>query len=202
MSATYRYFAEPHAFAHYSPMPRRCNVCGRVALGYHGPFAGAGTGHIEFVCDDCLASGRLAELGASLNEGDAEALEEQLRDLHPELSEDEIARLVHERSAELEQRTPAMVTWQGFFWPAHHGDYCRYIKEVGQRDLVTLAPDGDGFAYFRACCRNLYGAEHAREVWESMRPDAPRDSRTAYSTGFYLFQCLTCGTHIIMWDAD
>ncbi|HEX5572371.1 MAG TPA: CbrC family protein, partial [Ktedonobacterales bacterium] len=134
--------------------------------------------------------------------GDIAALRRHLATTHPEMSEAEIERVARQRTIEVETRTPSPQTWQYFDWPAHCGDYCRYIKEVGQPELLALAADGDGPAYLAAHASDISDIEHAREVWEGIRPDAPTDISQAYSVGVYLFTCLVCGEHVLLWDCD
>ena len=157
---------------------------------------------MEFVCEDCLAAGRLQDFDVTTNEGDVGALREQLQQSHPELGDSDLERLSDERRAELEYRTPHMVTWQDSFWPAHCGDYCRFIKEVGRPGLTQLSPEGDGTAFFATHAPDVADLDHAREVWEGIRPDPPLDGRVAYSVGVYLFRCLTCGEPVLLWDCD
>ncbi|HET9981236.1 MAG TPA: CbrC family protein [Ktedonobacterales bacterium] len=108
MVATYRYFAHPHQFSTYQEQPEQCGVCGERKPGYAGPFYGPLD--IEFVCEDCLTSGRLKSLDISTNSGDIAALRAQLRILHSSMSEDERERIAQERSAELAYQTPLPVT--------------------------------------------------------------------------------------------
>lgn len=200
MEVTFRYFARPHAFSHYQDEPRQCDICGRERTGYAGPFYC--TGDLEFVCEECLATGKLSDYDASTNDGDIGALQEQLEALYPEMGDEERQALARDRTDELEQRTPNMLTWQDWFWPAHCGDYCRFIKEVGVPDLVALAPDADGIAFFAAHCPDVHDIGHAREVFSGIRSDAPENGTVAYSVGVYLFQCLACGEYVICWECD
>lgn len=200
MVATYRYFAHPHQFSTYQEQPEQCGVCGERKPGYAGPFYGPLD--IEFVCEDCLTSGRLKSLDISTNSGDIAALRAQLRILHSSMSEDERERIAQERSAELAYQTPLPVTWQDFFWPPHCGDYCRFLKEVGRPEVARLSPDNDGPAFLLAHARDIDDMHHATEVWDDMRPDSPTDNRVAYSLGAYLFRCLTCGEYTLLWDCD
>jgi len=197
----FRYFRQPHAFSIYVEEAKTCDGCGVLKAGYGGPFYGRGG--VQFVCEECLAAGRLAELQAFTCEGDIKALREQLRELHPELDDNGIKSLVQERITELEYGTPHIVTWQGFRWPAHCGDFCCLMKEAGKPDLNELEPDGDGRAFFGA---HLYGRLRERtpvdDVWQSIRADSPKDNSIAYHVGVYLFRCLHCGEHVILWDAN
>lgn len=199
-SPRYRYFERPYQFSTYSVEPKPCDLCGQERPGFDGPFYGEGD--VERVCEECLAAGRLAEVDGSTNEGDIAALKRQLRELHPDMRAEELLRLARERTAELELRTPHAVTWQDFFWPAHCGDYCRYVKEVGQPEIARLAPDGDGVAFFAAHAVDKPSLDQARTIWENVRLDTPQDGTLAYGLGVYLFRCTVCDGPIFLWDAD
>lgn len=196
---TFRYFALPRQFSTYTEEPQQCQLCGRARAGYEGPYHGIE--HIDFVCEECLAAGRLADKEQTTNEGDLEGLQEQLKQRHLELGDGEIAKLVQQRTEELEQRTPNLLTWQDWFWPAHCGDYCRFIKDAGKPDLIALAPDGDGKAFFRDHAIDV-DVSDMDAVWKAIRPDSPIEHTESYSVGVYLFQCLECNQYVIMWDCD
>jgi len=197
----YRYFLSPHRFSTYSEEPRACDICGKTRPGYGGPFYGVAS--LDFVCEDCLASGMLAGMGVGTNEGYLGALVEQLRGSLPGLDDAGVEALARERTSELEHRTPRPVTWQDFSWPAHCGDYCLFVKEAGKRDLEGLAPDGDGRAYLAS---HLYGepidSTELDGVWGAVRPGSPEDNSLAFAVGVYLFRCLRCGEHIVLWDSQ
>lgn len=194
MSERFRYFAHPHRASGYDKQPQPCGICRNVRFGYHGVFYGLDT-DIRFVCEECLVGGRLAEHGLSINRGDIAKLTEQLRRLHPQLEEEMIYALAQERTAEVEQRTPSMSTWQDFDWPAHCGDYCRFVQEVRLADLTRLAPDGDGRAFF--VTHEVGGEEQAEEYAQVVWPMLERDSP---DVGVYLFECVTCQRPILLWD--
>jgi uncharacterized protein CbrC (UPF0167 family) len=103
----------------------------------------------------------LAEHDLSMNSGDIATLTDQLRRHRPQLDEATILAVAQEVTAEVEQRTPSMSTWQDFDWPAHCGDYCRFVREVRLGDLNDLAPDGDGRAFF--VTHVVSGEAHAEE---------------------------------------
>lgn len=195
----FKYFKDPHHFAHYHAEGDTCNICGERRPGYAGPFFGKAD--IDFVCEPCLAAGRLAESGNYSNDPDVGAMRKQLREGHPDLDEAELESVVKERTEQLIRRTPQPATWQHLIWPAHCGDYCCYLKEAGTPDLEALAPGGDGKAFF---ADHLLDPEEtdADLVWEGIRPDSPRDSSISYTVGVYLFQCRHCGEYLIHWDCE
>jgi len=200
----YRYFAAPYAFSTYSTVSRTCDLCGSYEPGYGGPFAGGRSGEpkVAHVCEDCMRLGKLASRGLAANHGNRTALRDQLRDRFRDAPGDQLMSLVAQRTAELEHRTPPLVSWQSLVWPAHCGDYCRYLKEAGRSDLVLLAPDRDGRAFLAAHGHGIAGPDHANELWEGIRPDAPSNIAVAYATGVYLFRCLECTRHVILWDRE
>lgn len=130
----FRYFRRAHLFSDYTVIPQTCDLCGHVRPGYTGGFYG--TREVKFLCEECLAAGRLAEIDAKTNQGDEVALLEQLREKHPELDEAKIEALARKRTEELIYRTPCPLTWQDFSWPTHCGDYCCFVKEVGKSERV------------------------------------------------------------------
>jgi len=197
----FHYFQHPHKFSTYTGEEQYCDLCKQVRPGYKGPFYGRE--RIEFVCEECLVHGRLADVGVTMNEGDVVSLRRQLGDMYPDFSQEQIQELVQQRTAELEYRTPHVVTWQDFRWPAHCGDYCRFIKEVGKPELNQLAPDANGQGFFAEHLREEYrSTTNVPDVWGAIRPDSPEDNSIAYSVGVYLFQCLLCQEHVILWDCD
>jgi uncharacterized protein CbrC (UPF0167 family) len=194
-SIAFRYFRSPHHFSTYTAEPQACYFCGEARPGYEGPFIGEAD--IRFVCEPCLNDGRLADAGAAANDGNWDKLYQQLEDIHYRLHDEEIQMLAEPRRAELEQRTPPLASWQDWPWPAHCGDFCEYVKEAGQPDLLAVAsPEGQP---------RLFGAQDDakfREWWSRIRPDSPADNSKPYSPGVYLFQCLHCKTFVVEWDMD
>ncbi len=203
-SPYYRYFAAPHAFSTYISVPRRCDLCRRELPGYGGPFAGGmpDSPQVRHVCESCLRSGMLEPRGLYANSADQRALRAQLRERYPNAGDARVETLIALRTAAVERRTPPLVTWQPLMWPAHCGDYCLYLKEVGRPDLVLLAPDSDGRAFLARHAHGIASSHHAEEVWEGIRPDAPTDNAVAYATGVYFFQCRKCALPVILWDCD
>lgn len=191
--AVFRYFAKPRApvVTTWREAPRACDICSRTGPGYAGPYYGP-DGY-EFVCEACLIEGRLAARGVSTNEGDARALDKQLGGL----PEAERIRLVRARHEELTHRTPRLVTWQDFFWPACCGDYARFEGEVGRAELDQLAPDGDGWRWLKEQVIEppLPNGFEADEL----PPFASRPGEQ-WTLAAYHFRCLLCGRDLFYWD--
>jgi uncharacterized protein CbrC (UPF0167 family) len=192
---TFRYFRSPRHFSTYTAAPRRCHFCGRERPGYVGPFY-AQT-EIGFVCEECLAAGRLAGADAAANQGDWDKLYQQLEDIEYRLHDEELQALAEPRRAELEQRTPPLTSWQDLLWPAHCGDFCEYVKEAGQPDLLAVASAEGQPRLFRS-----KDTPEFRAWWNGLRPDSPQDNATPYPIGVYLFQCLHCQQFVVEWDAE
>lgn len=192
-----RYFRDPHHFSSYAEAGEVCPFCGLARPGYQISFySEAEDDDLDFICEVCLACGKLVARGMKINE--ATELRPDLRLLQPDLSEAEVETLFQTRASELEQRTPAIMAWQPLIWPIHCGDFCCFIKEAGQLDMERLAPDGDGRAFFET-----HLIEEGRDdIWETVRPDAPEDNSVGYSVGVYLFQCLECREYQIEWDCN
>jgi uncharacterized protein CbrC (UPF0167 family) len=196
---TFHYFRDPHHFSTYTDETQTCDICGRDRPGYEGPFYSEED--LDFVCEKCLASGRLAEDEATANSADSRTLYWQIKVANPQLSEDEVKERVEEKTAEVEERTPHIVTWQDFEWPAHCQDYACFVKEAGKPDLNALSPDGDGRMFLY---EHLYHGltTDLDDLWASVRPDSPTSNETSYHAGVYLFQCLNCQDYTILWDID
>ena len=196
---TFRYFRDPHHFSTYTDEPSVCDICGRTRPGYEGPFYGEED--LDFVCEECLASGRLAEHDVFANSADKRTLYWQIKVAEPLLSEEEIEALVNGKTAEVEQRTPHIVSWQDIEWPAHCRDYACFVKEAGKPDLNALSPEGDGRMFLY---EHLYHGltTDLDDLWASVRPDSPTSNEVSYSTAVYLFKCLTCQDYAILWDIE
>lgn len=175
----FRYFVGPResTASTWTDDPQDCGICGEVRPGYAGPYYGVGD--LDFVCEPCLEAGRLAEKDFRTNEGEP----------GPPL----------DRRAELERRTPNLVTWQDFLWPAHCNDFCRFEREVGQRELDALSGD-DGAAFFRA---HVHPSQAELDFgWEDLPLHGPSRRDESNSLSVYLFRCLVCDTPVLWWDMD
>ncbi|MCI0570953.1 MAG: CbrC family protein [Myxococcaceae bacterium] len=195
---TFKYFESPRtsAASSWTEEEDTCDLCGNEGPWYEGPFVGEDDDGVERVCEECLAGGELTGQGLSANTGDVDTLRAQLQALPPAERETRIG----ERTEELQSRTPPLVTWQDLPWPAHCGDYCRFLGETGRKELDALAPDGNGEAFFH---KHVYEADRELRIdFAELPPEAPTRDEDAWEVGVYLFRCLDCGTHVIRWDAN
>jgi uncharacterized protein CbrC (UPF0167 family) len=193
----FRYFQNPiHPLSSWNAEAAACHFCGAFGPGFDGPCYGFH--EVKRTCETCLRGGRLADLELTTCEGDASALTAQLASLRPDLSPTDLALEVRARTAELEQRTPGLCTWQDFFWPAHCGDYCIFVEEVGRQELIELAGGEDPLTWF---CSLASGAD--MHVWDAVRKDSARaNSTVSYDVTIYRFSCRVCRTVVLHWDAS
>ena len=208
----YRYFADPRHFSTYQAKPKRCDICFQIRPGFADAFFSSPDGRdIQFVCEPDLMAGRLADVGAQVNNGDRLDLAEQIATLHRDWNEAQVNEYLMQRTRELEVCTPSIVTWEDYEWPAHCADYMRFVKEIGQADCDELGrEDESGEQFLRRVLEPSYAAGESEadimatveELWASMRPDAPFDNSAVTATSFYLFQCLSCGEYLVEWDHE
>lgn len=175
---------------------RACVACGQMRPGY-GFINVHEHGYDEHhVCEDCLVTGRLAELGLRVNEGDIEGLRYQLAGLRPDLTSEEREKLAVERTSEVEERTPRPNIHNLFTWPAHCGDYGVYDRQVFADDLNQLAYDGDGKEFLATHLHHDY-----RDIDEEFIDNVWEDKLSGFMR-FYLWQCLQCSEYFLTYDSD
>jgi uncharacterized protein CbrC (UPF0167 family) len=197
---TYQYFADPQNFSTWSEHPQECSLCGQEKPGFEGPFYGEE--EVDFVCEDCLAGGAIIESGANTNDGDMDSLREQIAELHPEFKEEQVAREVERKFAALGEQTPPMATHGPLLWPAHCGDFCQFIKEVGRTDLEALAPRQDGLAFMMMHLVETEPGQDPQKIYAAMRTEATQNNHISHSPAVYLFKCLTCAEQFLLSDTE
>ncbi len=193
----FAYFEDPtHPLSSWSAEPTTCSICRCDGPAFNGPFYGLDD-DVEHVCETCLRSGRLEELELSTCEGDRVALKRQLAE-SADLSTADANRLSRERTAALEHRTPGLTTWQDMMWPAHCGDYCRFVEELGQPEIIQLAGAEDPSTWL---AHRADGAD--ADLFQYVRQRSARRYPTeSYDLTVYRFVCLNCAANVIHWDAS
>lgn len=195
---TYDYFADPENFSTWSSQSQECSLCGQERSGFEGPFYGEDD--IEFICEECLRHGEIVETGATTNDGDMESLREQIGEMRPELPEEQVAREVENRFAILAEQTPPMATHLPVLWPAHCGDFCRYVKEAGRADLELLGPGGDGQAFLLMHFLQSDPHQDPQRIYKQMRSEATENNHISHSPAVYLFKCRNCDEQFVLSD--
>ena len=191
----FRYLRDPEE-CWRSERTKTCVVCKQMRSGYGFITLHADGYDKHHVCEECLITGRLADLGLRVNEGDMEGLRYQLAGFRPDLLEEERERLAVERTKEVEERTPRPNVLNLFTWPVHCGDYGVYERQVFADDLNQIAHDGDGKEFLATHIHRKYrdvDDEFLDNVWEDRLKGFMR---------FYLWQCPQCSEFFLTYDSD
>lgn len=201
----FRYFLEPEKFAYILEDEQECDICGKESRCFDGSLF-LGEEEYNAFCLDCVAKGKILDVGAFAVDPDLTALTEQLKKKNPGVSDKKIEKRAEELTQQLEGTTPKFPTWQDWLWPAHCGDYCQLLRLAGQEDYNRQATDGKGIELFR---RTLYGhlkdMTNVDEIWAALKPGSIKgitDSQDNWSPMAYMFKCLTCGEIVTVWDCD
>lgn len=178
---------------------RPCAICGMVTAPRWGSGFSSQRDHGP-ICGSCVANG-LPDWLQLRRDGDPDALRRQLRDLHADWSDDQIEADVRAKDHELRRRTPPVLSWQDWSWPACCGDYCRFLHHAGQVELAEFANDrriASGIELLRQGLTDHI--QPAESVW-SFLPSKRVSAESNWGTQAYVFECLTCRRLVIEWDA-
>jgi uncharacterized protein CbrC (UPF0167 family) len=199
----YKYFAHPNSLAAFHDEPMTCEICATSkkcldASSFYGEK------EMDAICEDCLAGGRLKEINACTMDADVEMLVQQLERLHPEWKIDHLLQDAKAKTDELELRTPPVLSWQEWKYPAADGDYCKFMCFASKADYIKLAgEDGDPKAFFASTLYDTFAEDtNIDGVWDAM-PDT-RIKTVAKSNEYfllvYLFKSLHSDTYVSLWD--
>lgn len=158
---------------------------------------------LKAICPDCLSDGRLEGMGITTCTGDSSELVKQLQELHPEKNEVEIRSAADELTQQLEYRTPHLVSWQDWDWPAANGNYCCFIGFGSKSLYKTLCGEEDSMEFFGSSIHSSLDDDSDPEyLWEEMPSKAIPDYKESseYSLLFYVFKSLNSDQIITMWD--
>ena len=195
MLKPFRYLHDPQACWH-NEMPAQCIACRQHRPGF-GFITLHENGYDEHhVCEACLFSARLETLGLHVNTADSEMLRQQLRQQHPEMTEEERETIVEARTKEAECCTPRPAIFNEFLWPAHCGDYCVFFHKVNAEDVNRLAADGDGKTFLQTHLEPAFqdvDADFISNIW---------NDRLEGFINVYLWQCSQCREYRLTFDSD
>ena len=149
-----------------------CECCNKdTNIYYSGPFYAEE--EIEFLCPDCIKSGKASEMFDGTFQDDASC--------------DEVGD--NEKLNELYTRTPGYSGWQQEYWPAHCDDFCAFINYVGWREIEQMGITAEIEEDVSAS-----GAYPISFVKEHLSVNGRLQG--------YLFRCLSCGKHRLHIDCD
>lgn len=148
--------------------PAICQCCGNEAEYFRGMYA---VENVDCICPECFANGEAAKMFDGESIQDAEPIEN---------GADKIDELFH--------RTPGFISWQGEMWLAHCNDFCAFIGEVGNKELIAMGISEEVYA------------DYEKMGWYDI--DTVREYLGNGSLAGYLFRCLHCGKYRLYVDAD
>lgn len=194
----FRYVDDPHACAPLAEPGTPCALCGALGDAYEGYHFSSVDDEPGPVCFGCLERG-LPDGLLMARSGDLAALRAQLGERHADWTAAMIEADVQAKREQLERRTPPILSWQEWSWPACCGDFCRFLRHAGRRELDELAhhrdlPDG------RALLAASLVDEPRPELWDWL-PAEPVGVHSNDSPQAYVFECLSCQHLRITWDS-
>lgn len=198
----FKYFEKPEIHTVLRESGAVCDICTEAKPCFDARVF-YGEEEIDAICPTCLASGKLLQKNISTCEGDIDSLISQLKQLHPDWTDEHVQDIAEQKTVELETTTPHIVTWQDWQWPCADGDYCRFIG-YGSRPLyIELAGNAPAEQFFR---ESFYDpADFDDDLWDRVLPGkAVKDFRESskYGSLFYVFRSLHSDRIITIWDTN
>jgi uncharacterized protein CbrC (UPF0167 family) len=197
----FTYFRDTKNFGGLLEKRCNCSICGYKEKCFDGE-AFYGELEVEGVCFKCLKDGKLEGTGIFSNDADVEALYNQMVELYPNKPNDELLMEAKAKIAEIELRTPPILSWQDWKFPALDGDFCEFISFTSKTELNELAEDGKGKEFLEKHLRvdddNLINPEI---VWYQLEDKKIENiKQTNHDCLCYLFQSRVSGKYLIIWD--
>jgi uncharacterized protein CbrC (UPF0167 family) len=111
----FQYFSDPTNFAYISDELVGCSVCKEETLCFDaGGYSGIES--IDYICPDCLKSGKLVEL-----------------DVEPNM----VYGNESESTITIAYKTPALPTWQDTIWPLVNGAHPTFERIASKEDFLN-----------------------------------------------------------------
>lgn len=198
---TFRYVAHPDRCAlTVDDETTACGLCGDAEEITYAGGQFFGDDEDRPVCIACVHKGLPGDLRMR-RDGDLGALRDQVRQAHPEWTAAQLQADEAEKLRVLVKQTPPITSWQAWFWPACCGDFCRFERHAGQKDLHPLARDR-GLADGRALLELALVDEvpPAERVW-GLLPAGHVFAGSNDGVQAYVFECRVCARLLVLWDA-
>ena len=198
----YKYFKYPARYAVLQSEAAACSICEETKVCLETtPFYIEE--EVDAICEDCLKGGRLPEIGACANDADVEQLFDQLEALFPEKTTEELLKEAKIKTDELELRTPPLVSWQEWKFPAIDGDYAQFVCFGSKRDYNKFASDGDGKKLLAdSIIEELLEFTDVDAIWKTL-PDKQIktvEQSNDYPLLVYIFKSLHTEKYVTVWD--
>lgn len=199
---TFKYFDRPDLFVGLRDTETICDTCGQFKFCFDAE-GFLGSDNLTSICPECLAFGKLTNLNSFTCDGDIKKLVEQLKQLNPNLTDNEIQDIANEKTIELEKTTPSLITWQDWSWPCLEGDYCKFIGFGTKPMYQLLAKDTPVEDFFKD---SFYKPEQFIDyLWTEAVPNTiikNYEDSNQYGTLFYVFKSLNSDKIVTTWDCD
>src|SRR6187549_3276785 len=190
---TFTYFENPLKYSPISEGLVNCSICRKEKICFDATLF-YGEDQIEAICDECLAGGKLGDKDIFTAQGDIEELHTQLKDIHPDWSEEKLEEDASKKTFALEKTTPHLVTWQDWEWPCADGDYCKFIGYGSKALYASLAPGTDGEQLFsNSFYYTVDDDEDTESFWEELLPSHEindYEESADHGTLLYVFRSL------------
>ena len=172
------YFAPQALDAVMAQTDAPCECCGaQPGELYKGPFYAID--EIEYLCLDCIASGRAAaRFGGSFN--DVGKVWEVYCDF-----DREAGAVTPEVLTQVRERTPGYESWQGNTWLFHCGDGGVFHGDATEADIAQASPAS---------------REHFERNFEMPWNEVVEGFAPGGHDGIYHFKCRHCGLEMFHWD--
>ena len=197
----FTYFKNPKNYAGLLPGKYVCGICGYKDKCFEGE-SFYGENVVDAICWKCLNNGKLEAAGIYANDSDVEALFDQMTALNPNTSKEQLLAEAKAKINEVEYRTPPILSWQDWKFPALDGDFCEFLSFTSKAELNELAKDGDGkqflIDHLQVDEENLINPEI---VWYQLSEKKIESlEQTNHDCLCYLFQSKVSGKYLIIWD--
>jgi len=194
----FKYFDNYQKLAFLTKGEVECEICKQTKISFE-------TMSNAFICLQCLFDKRLYDRHIFINKGNPQLILSQLKMINSNLSEEQLIRLANDKTKEVEQATPPLVTWQDMRWLCLDGDYGKFIGYASKPFLNSLAKDGDGQSLFKKSLHPELQEYYTETQWLEMVPNeliADYHESNEYRVLFYVFKSLTTDNIAIWWDSN
>lgn len=197
----FQYFRDTKHYAGLLPGRYECGICGYKDKCFEGE-SFYGENIVDAICFKCVKNGKLENTGIFANDADVESLFDQMLALNPDTPKEQLLAEAKVKINEIELRTPPILSWEDWKFPALDGDFCEFVSFTSREELNELAVDGNGkqflIDHLRVDEDNLINPEI---VWYQLsEKKIVSIEQTNHDCLCYLFQSRVTDKYLIIWD--